>query len=280
MTLLPRVTTKRFPRGAARQTPHLHCRPVSDQLDAASLGPLLSRRRGFRLVRALFRAVQRVTVPVRRRYYLHGEHRRLVGLLPPAARRAVGLDDVSAIGSNRLEIGGGPHAQTGFLHVDIDPGAHHLEWVAPAWDLPLPDGWASEIVAVHALEHVEPARLVETLAEWRRVLAPSARVQVHVPNGPALMRAFTERPVPEKWPIIGSILGMYCSPDVRDPSGLHHRSDHQLIFDLDLLRWALETAGFRDVRDLTGAVEDRHTAPWRELVPHYSLIVEARKPGP
>jgi predicted SAM-dependent methyltransferase len=253
---------------------------VSDLLDAAPLRPLLSRRRGFRLVRALFRAVQRVTVPVRRRYYLSGEHRRLVGLLPAGIRRAVGLDDVSAIGSTRLEIGGGPHAQRGFLHVDIDPGAHHLEWVAPAWNLPLPDGWASEIVAVHALEHVEPVRLVETLAEWRRVLTGGGRVQVHVPNGPALMQAFTERAVPEKWPIMGSILGMYCSPEVREPGGLRHRSDHQLIFDLELLRWALESAGFGAVRDLTGVAEDRHTDPWRELVPSYSLIVEARNPAP
>jgi predicted SAM-dependent methyltransferase len=253
---------------------------VSDLLDAAPLRPLLSRRRGFRLVRAVFRALQRVTVPVRRRYYLDGHNRRLVAALPPAVRRAVGLDDTAAMGSTRLEIGGGPHAQRGFLHVDIDPGAHHLEWVAPAWRLPLADGWASEIVAVHALEHVEPARLVETLGEWRRVLGAGARVQVHVPNGPALMQAFTERPVPEKWPILGSILGMYCSPDVREPSGLRQRSDHQLIFDLELLRWALGSAGFEAIRDLTDLAEDRHTAPWRDLVPRYSLIVEARKPGP
>jgi hypothetical protein len=230
-------------------------------------------------MRGAFRMVQRITVPIRRRFYLHGSGRRVIELLPGAVRRAMGLDDTSAIGSRKLEIGGGPHAQRGFLHVDIDPGAHHLEWVAPAWELPLPDGWASEIVAVHALEHVEPSRLVETLGEWRRVLAADGRVEIHVPNGPALMEAFVARPVPEKWPIMGSLLGMYCSPEVRDPRGLRLRSDHQLIFDPPLLEWALEAAGFTTVRDLTGVVEDRHTAPWRGLVPDYSLIAEARKPG-
>jgi SAM-dependent methyltransferase len=251
---------------------------VSDPRDAGPLRPLLARPRGFRLARAAFRALQRLTVPVRRRYYLSGAGRRLAGLLPQGARRALGLDDPSAIGSTRLEIGGGPHAQRGFLHVDVDPGAHHLEWVAPAWDLPLPDGWASEIVAVHALEHVEPSRLLDTLREWRRVLAPEGRVEVHVPNGPALMEAFVARPVPEKWPIMGSILGMYCSPEVRDPGGLEVRSDHQLIFDLPLLEWALESAGFAAVRDLTDVMEDRHSEPWRDLVPRYSLIAEARSP--
>jgi SAM-dependent methyltransferase len=259
--------------------PDLDCSTVFDPLDSGPLRPLLVRPRGFRLARFAFRGLQRATVLARRRYYLTGSGRRPVGLLPTGVQQILGLDDPSAIGSTRLEIGGGPHALRGFLHVDIDPGAHHLEWVAPAWSLPLPDAWATEIVAVHALEHVPPARLVETLQEWRRVLAADGRVEVHVPNGPALMDAFVARPVAEKWPIMGSILGMYCSPDVRDPGGLDRRSDHQLIFDVPLLSWALETAGFAAVRDLTGATEDRHTGPWRELVPDYSLIAEARNPA-
>ncbi len=216
--------------------------------------------------------------PVRRSYYVNGAHAKAIEALPAALKAVAGLDDPSAVRSRRLEIGGGPHAQEGFLHVDIDPGAHHLEWVAPAWDLPLPDAWATEIVAVHALEHVEPAKLVQTLQEWRRVLTRDGRVEVHVPNGPALMEAFVANPVERKWPIMGSILGMYCSPDVRAPEGLHLRSDHQLIFDAPVLQWALESAGFTAVRDLTAEVDDRHTEPWRELVPSYSLIAEARKP--
>jgi SAM-dependent methyltransferase len=254
---------------------------VADPLEAAppALRSLLSRPRGFALARSAFRLLQRLTVGLRRRYYFDGECQRFVAAMPPGLRVALGLDDPSAVGSTRIEIGGGPHAQRGFLHVDIDPGAHHLEWVAPAWALPLPDDWATEIVAVHALEHVEPARLVATLDEWRRVLAPGGRVEIHVPNGPALMEAFVARPVEEKWPIMGSILGMYCSPAVRDPRELGLRSDHQLIFDAPMLRWALEAAGFADVSDLTGVREDRHSEPWRPLVVDYSLIAEARKPA-
>lgn len=240
---------------------------------------LLARPRGFRAARTGFRGLQRATIGVRRRYYLDGRGRAVIERLPGAARSVVGLDDPSAVGSRRLEVGGGPHAQRGFVHVDIDPGAHHLEWVAPAWALPLPDGWATEISAIHALEHVEPARLIETLTEWRRVLAPGGRVQVHVPNGPALFDAFRARSVAEKWPIMGSILGVYCGPGARDPRELSVRSDHQLIFDVPLLQWALTSAGFVEVRDLTGAVEDRHTVAWAELVPDYSLIAEARRSG-
>ena len=249
-------------------------------LGSRSLRPLLARPRGFRAAGLAFRAVQRVTAPVRRRYYVDGRARDQVARLPEGLRRLTGLDDESAIGSRKLEIGGGRHAQRGYLHVDIDPGAHHLEWTARAWDLPLPAGWATEVVAVHALEHVEPPRLVPTLVEWRRVLASGGRVQVHVPNGPALFAAFVDGPVEDKWPIIGSLLGMYCGPQSRDPRELEMRSDHQIIFDEPLLRWALEEAGFVDVRDLTGTVTDRHTEGWRDRVPQYSLIVEAHSPGP
>ena len=230
------------------------------------------------MARLAYRVIQRATTSLRRAYYLEGRGRAAVARLPGTIRVALGLDDESAIGSRRVEIGGGPHAQRGYLHVDIDPAAHHLEWNAPAWDLPVPDSWAEEIVAIHALEHVEPPRLLDTLHEWRRALAPGGRVHVSVPNGPALFAAFAALPVEQKWPVMGSLLGMYCGPGSRDPRDLRLRADHQLIFDEPLLRWALEQAGFDSVRDLTGTTEDRHAVGWRELVPDYSLIMEARKP--
>ena len=248
-------------------------------MDEGTLTRLQRHPRAFKAARGAFRTLQRATIRTRRRYYLEGRHRTTIGRLPRRLRELTGLDDESAIGSHRIEIGGGPHAQRGYLHVDIDPGAHHLEFIAPAWKLPFPDGWATEIVAVHALEHVEPARLVPTLAEWRRVLAPGGRVQVHVPNGPALFRAFEAAPVERKWPIMGSLLGMYCGPDARDPRDLTLRSDHQLIFDSPMLLWALSEAGLTGVRDLTGEVSDRHTGGWAGIVEDYSLIAEGRAPG-
>ena len=110
------------------------------------------------------------------------------------------------------------------------------------------------------------------------MLRPTVGCEVHVPNGPALMEAFVERPVEEKWPIMGSILGMYCSPDVRDPRDLDLRSDHQLIFDSPLMAWALDSGRLRGrCSDLTGLEHDRHTEAWAPSVPDYSLIVEARR---
>jgi SAM-dependent methyltransferase len=199
--------------------------------------------------------------------------------LPGPLRQAIGVDDREAAKGRRLEIGCGPHPRPGYLHLDVDRRAHHLEWVARAWDLPLPDTWAREILSIHALEHVPPARLGYTLREWYRVLQPGGRVQIHVPNAPELMRAFLESKDPHaKWRLMGSILGMYCSPEAESPEALQSRSDHQILFDYDLLHWALSEAGFVDVIDLSDRVDDRHTLAWARVVPQYSLIVQAERP--
>jgi SAM-dependent methyltransferase len=199
----------------------------------------------------------------------------LWGCVPDVLRRALGVDDSSAVGSRRIEIGPGPYPTPGFIHIDIWPWGPHLEAIGPMWDLPFPDNWATDIRAIHALEHVHPSQLEDTLDEWRRVLTPGGKVLVSVPNGPAIMEAFTRSPVPEKWPLAGSILGMYCTPGLRNPRELISRSDHQILFDWEVLRWALETAGFRDVTDLSDDWKDRHSEAWDSVVKSYSLVAQA-----
>jgi SAM-dependent methyltransferase len=220
--------------------------------------------------------IKRGLIPLRRRYYTTGVS--AVVILPRAVRDKLGFDDATARGSRKIEIGGGPYAQSGYLHVDIDPSARHLEALAEAWDLPFPDGWATEILSIHQLEHVHPTQLIPTLREWRRVLEPHGIVRIHVPNGPALMEAFNKSSVDEKWPIMGSLLGMYCSPELRRPEGLTVRSDHQIIFDRPVLRWALNEAGFERITDLTDSADDRHVNGWRQLVDDYSIVMTAAKP--
>ncbi|MDQ6749548.1 MAG: methyltransferase domain-containing protein [Actinomycetota bacterium] len=200
-------------------------------------------------------------------------------LLPGLVRRKAGLDDPAARGSRKVEIGSGPFPRKGYIHVDVDPTARHLEAFAPAWDLPFPDGWASEILAVHSLEHVHPRKLLPALREWHRVLAPGGRVQVHVPNAPELTQSFFDSPVDEKWRTMGALLGMYCHPGVRSPDELEVPSDHQLMFDWEMLSWVLTTAGFSSVVDLTERTSDSHTEAWRGVVPHFSLVAEAVRPG-
>lgn len=217
----------------------------------------------------------RLGTPVRRLQYLEG---RTGGLLSKGLTgRILELQDDSAVGSRRIELGGGAHPRQGFIHIDIDPSACHVEYFRPAWDLPVADGWASEISAIHTLEHIPPPLLIQTLREWHRVLARGGTVHVSVPNSSVLMHKFLTGSVHEKWLMSGALLGMYCGPGTAVPEGIQHRGDHQIVFDFELLDSVLQEVGFVRVTDKTTLRPDRHTVGWRSIVDHYSLVVEAKK---
>jgi SAM-dependent methyltransferase len=225
------------------------------------------------------RAVQPLVIALRRHYYTGALSGSALSRLPAPWRAPLGLDDETARMSRRLEIGAGPHPQPGYLHVDTDLASAHLEAHAVAWKLPFPDDWATEILSIHALEHIRPTSLSRTLAEWYRVLAPNGVVRIHVPNTPALMRAYLATDEQStKWMLSGALLGMYTGTGVRGPDDLIYPADHQVLFDATLLTDALARSGFTDVADLTDAVDDRHTIGWSAIVDRYSLVVEARKP--
>lgn len=219
--------------------------------------------------------VHRLTIPLRRRKYVGKKDLRAISRRPFGG--FLGLTDESAVGARRLEIGGGRYPRDGFIHLDIGPEARHLEYRCPAWNLPFPDEWASEISAIHLLEHIPPRMLDTTLCEWHRVLAPSGQVHISVPNAPALMDKFNNGSLHEKWLCTAALLGQYAGPDIRVPEGIRHSADHQIIFDFQLLESALAAAGFSRIADVTESRPDRHTAGWKNLVDHLSLVVVARK---
>jgi hypothetical protein len=222
------------------------------------------------------RRVHRAAARLRRRHYAGGGTS-FGSALSIVWQRRLGLDDPSAVGSRKVEVGSGTRPQPGYIHVDVDPWAWHVEYVASAWDLPLADEWAEEILAIHSLEHVPPKHLSRTLAEWRRVLAPEGLLRVHVPNAPGIMNSFEGSPVSRKWALMGAVLGMYNGPEVSSPAALQSPADHQILFDAALLREVLVEAGFRDVRDVTGEVADIHSDEWKGVVPDLSIVFHAVK---
>jgi SAM-dependent methyltransferase len=231
-----------------------------------------------RLESAARRLGHRPAMALRRRYYVEGTMTPVVRRLPALARSRLGLEDDELRFNRRIEIGGGPFPRPGYLHVDADPNARHLEAQAFAWDLPFPNDWAYEILSIHTLEHVHPRLLQRTLREWHRVLAPGGIVRVHVPNSPALMRAYLAAEDDSKrWMLSGALLGMYGSPAIRGPEDIPSDADHQILFDRPLLFNALQDAGFIDLSDLTETVTDRHTDGWKDVVDRCSLVVEGRK---
>jgi hypothetical protein len=235
-------------------------------------------QRDNRLQGALLRLVRGFTMRVRKAYYIDQPSWSVaLALLPVRIRSKVGLTDEDARTSHRVEIGAGIYPQPGFVHFDADWTANHLEARTNAWSLPVPDGWAREIVAVHLLEHIRPVRVNETLAEWRRALAPGGRIQIHVPDSRRLMERFVEVDPPEKWKFMAALLGTYGNSSITRPEQIERPADHQLMFDPPLLTWLFEQAGFVDVKDVSSSVSDRHTEGWADAIDQISIIVTARK---
>jgi SAM-dependent methyltransferase len=200
--------------------------------------------------------------------------------LPAPIRRACGVADTDPISELRIELGPGGFPTPGYFHVDINRTNPHLEYVAPAWDLPFRDGSVSEILAIHVLEHVHPGRLDATLREWHRVLRAGGFAQIHVPDGRALAQAYLGAPPSNRWAIGAAMLGMDSGPEVVGPDDLtveENQPDHKLMLDYDLLNDRLGAAGFGKIENLTGRITDRHTEAWANVVPAISLIVRAQK---
>lgn len=202
-------------------------------------------------------------------------------LLPRPVLQYLDLDG-QVVSPVKLELGCGPFPTPGYVHMDLDRSARHLEFVGPAWDLPFSSGTVQEVLAVHVLEHVHPARLPETLTEWHRVLLPGGFVQIHVPNAPEIFRSFESASIPQKWALVNALLGMYGSSEIGAPGDIPEtsRSDHQVMYDFKLLEDVLKSAGFELLENLTGVVSDRHCEAWGWLVKDFSLIVRATKSVP
>jgi SAM-dependent methyltransferase len=173
-------------------------------------------------------------------------------------------------------VGSGFSPRAGYLHVDANPALPDLDLVSRD-GLPLPAGWADEVLAVHMLEHVPAGRLQDVLRGWHRVLRPGGRLVVHTPNGTALARAYLEGGLEARWPVLAAMYGYDRAPwDATSAPALGVHPDHRLLFDAALLEQQLAEAGFTDIADVSGQDPDcHHTRDWREWVPGLCLEVSA-----
>lgn len=85
----------------------------------------------------------------------------------------------------RLNIGAGARRPPGYFHCDIEehPEApHKLDLVCDAKAIPLPDGCAVEVMAIHVFEHFYRWESEGVLREWGRLLQPGGRLVLELPN--------------------------------------------------------------------------------------------------
>jgi predicted SAM-dependent methyltransferase len=81
----------------------------------------------------------------------------------------------------RINVGCGGRRIPGYIGVDaVERSGADL--IAPANKIPLGDGCADEVLAVHLVEHLVPWDLHETLQEWFRLLKPGGSLILEMPD--------------------------------------------------------------------------------------------------
>jgi ubiquinone/menaquinone biosynthesis C-methylase UbiE len=85
----------------------------------------------------------------------------------------------------RLNVGCGSRTLDGWFNCDIErnPDApRDPDLLCDARAIPLPDGCASVVMAIHIFEHVHKWEAGELLAEWRRLLRPGGQLVLELPD--------------------------------------------------------------------------------------------------
>lgn len=148
----------------------------------------------------------------------------------------------------RLNIGAGSRRPEGYFHCDIEesPDAPKtLDLVCDAKAIPLPDGCASEVMAIHVFEHFYRWQSEGVLREWARLLRPGGRLVLELPNLrkccenylSGLKRGGKDPDQLARWGIYG------------DPRTGNHYMNHPWGFDPPELIELLKANGFRKARE-------------------------------
>jgi hypothetical protein len=199
-------------------------------------------------------------------------------ILPATTRRRLRID-VPPAGSRWVEIGSGWRPTPGYVHVEPAPGRPDVHLPVTADAIPLPAGWADEVLSVHVIEHIVAGQLETVLAHWRDLLHDGGRLVVHTPNVEAIadiLTRYDEVPAAQWWAAQNALFGYGNHPDHNaGPGELGTHPDHVLALSWPALRDLLAHAGFTSIEDVSGTLDCQHQRDWAQVVPGLCLEVHA-----
>lgn len=144
----------------------------------------------------------------------------------------MGLHQEKAI---RLNIGCGKQLIEGWINIDLIESA---DLVADVKNIPLPDNYADEAMAIHVLEHCYRWEAPDVLKEWKRLLKPGALMAVEVPDIVKCCKAVIRNAPPRM-----GLWGLYGDPNYKEPLMIH-----RWAWSGEELAMEMKKAGFSRVR--------------------------------
>lgn len=124
----------------------------------------------------------------------------------------------------RLNVGCGRHVLDGWVNVDAvaSPRApRRPELICDVGSIPLPSGSVVELMGIHVWEHLYPWECDATLAGWRKLMRPGARLVLEMPDLFKFCRNILEAKAGRAHPDQLGMWGLYGDPTDRDPLMMH-----------------------------------------------------------
>jgi hypothetical protein len=169
----------------------------------------------------------------------------------------------------KINMGAGRHVLDGWVNVDIarSPAASRdPEIFADARRVPLSDGCAGLIMAIHLLEHFYLWEVDAVLTEWHRLLKRRGALVLEMPDILKCARNLLEGVEGERYPDQMGMWGIYGDPRERNPLMCHRwgwspQTLHAKLAEHGFSRIAQETPQWHRagqlVRDMRVVAEKR-----------------------
>lgn len=143
----------------------------------------------------------------------------------------------------KLNIGCGERRLEGYVGVDAaERSAADIQ--APADKIPLEDGVAEEILAIHIIEHLYRWDVDAALAEWARLLKSGGLLVIEAPDLLKACRNVLQKKAGPKHPDQLTMWALYGDCRLKDPM-----MTHKWLYSFDSLKPLVEAAGFTDVTE-------------------------------
>jgi predicted SAM-dependent methyltransferase len=189
----------------------------------------------------------------------------------------------------KLHLGCGDHCIEGWLNSSLNSRVTSILNLDVTQRFPFDDNTFDYVFSEHVIEHIPFVAGRHMLAESFRVLRPGGRVRVTTPNLAFLAKLYSNGHEALEQQYV-QWASQSCAAAFADAAFVVNnfvRSwGHQFIYDERVLRFALESAGFGDVKlHLINSSDDRHLRNLENesrMPPGFlrleSLVLEGRKP--
>ena len=161
----------------------------------------------------------------------------------------------------KLEIGCGRHPKEGYEHLDIQPFPH-VEYVADARKIPLPDLSVSEIYTSNVIEHFWWFEIGDLLKEWYRVIEVGGFITIYTPDAEFCIKQFLSGEWKEEveacpkekgyWWVYGSDADRNMWLNFKLHGTNAPGNAHLTAFSQEMLENLLRQAGFKDIVRMNG----------------------------